>query len=226
MRIADLPREQRPREKLIARGPGALSDGELVAILLGTGTQGVPVVELADRWLAEAGGLDRLAALDLAAVLKHKGVGPAKGCVLAAALELGRRLARRRLQGVALLDRPELIADWLAPTYAGERVEVFGCLTLNSRHHLVRCHELHRGGRAHADVEPSEVFHKAILDGCHAVVLWHNHPSGDPTPSDDDVQLTRRLADAGRLLRIAVLDHLVIAGGAFVSLRQRGLGSL
>lgn len=226
MRIADLPRDQRPREKLIARGPSALCDAELVAILLGTGIQGVPVVELADHWLAETGGLDRLAALDLADVLKRKGVGPAKGCVLAAALELGRRLARRRLQSVALLDRPELVADWLGPAYTGERVEVFGCLTLNSRHHLVRCHELHRGGRAHADVEPSEVFHKAILDGCHALVLFHNHPSGDPTPSDDDIQLTRRLADAGRLLRIAVLDHLVIAGGSFVSLRQRGLGSL
>ncbi|HPW55852.1 MAG: DNA repair protein RadC [Thermoanaerobaculaceae bacterium] len=226
MRIADLPREQRPREKLIAHGPDALSDGELVAILLGTGIPGLPVVELADRWLAEVGGLDRLAALDLAAVLKRKGIGPAKGCVLAAALELGRRLARQRLQRADLLDRPELIADWLAPTYAGERVEVFGCLTLNSRHHLVRCHELHRGSRSHADVEPSEVFHKAILDGCHALVVWHNHPSGDPTPSDDDVQLTKRLADAGRLLRIAVLDHLVIARGAFVSLRQRGLGSL
>lgn len=226
MRIADLPREQRPREKLIGHGPAALSDGELVAILLGTGTRGMPVVELAERWLAEAGGLDRLAALELAEVLKHKGVGPAKGCVLAAALELGRRLARRRLQDVPLLDRPELVAEWLAPTYAGERIEVFGCLTLTSRHRLVRCHELHRGGRAHAEVEPSEVFYKAILDGCHALILWHNHPSGDPTPSEDDIQLTRRMADAGRLLRIAVLDHLVIAGGSFVSLRQRGLGSL
>ncbi|HPC82300.1 MAG TPA: DNA repair protein RadC [Thermoanaerobaculaceae bacterium] len=226
MRIADLPREQRPREKLLAHGPSALSDAELVAVLLGTGTRGEPVVELAERWLAEAGGLGRLAALDLKEVLRRKGVGPAKGCVLAAALELGRRLARQRMHGVTLLDRPELVADWLAPAYGGERVEVFGCLTLNSRHHLVRCHELHRGGRSHADVEPSEVFHKAILDGCHALLLWHNHPSGDPTPSEDDIQLTRRLADAGRLLRIAVLDHVIVAGGGFVSLRQRGLGSL
>lgn len=226
MRIADLPPEQRPREKLRHAGAAALSDAELVAVLLGTGTQGLPVVELAARWLDEVGGLERLAALDLHQVLKRKGIGLAKACVLVATLELGRRLARRRLGGVVLLDRPELIADWLSPAYAHERVEVFGCLTLNSRHHLVRCHELHRGGRAHAEVEPSELFHKAIVDGCHALVIWHNHPSGDPTPSDDDVQLTRRLADAGRLLRIAVLDHLVIAPHGFVSLRQRGLGSL
>lgn len=226
MRIADLPPEQRPREKLCHDGATALSDAELVAVLLGTGTQGLPVVELATCWLDEVGGLNRLAALGLQEVLKRKGIGLAKGCILVAALELGRRLARRRLVDITLLDRPELIADWLSPAYARERVEVFGCLTLNSRHHLIRCHELHRGGRAHADVEPSELFHKAIVDGCHAIVLWHNHPSGDPTPSDDDIQLTRRLADAGRLLRIAVLDHLVIATHGFVSLRQRGLGSL
>ena len=226
MRIADLPRDQRPRERMLAAGPDALSDAELIALLLGTGTRGLPVVEMARQWLDEVGGLGGLASQDLTQVLRRHGVGPAKGCVLAAALELGRRLARRRLATAPLLDRPELVADWLTPLYAGERVEVFGCLTLTSRHQLIRSHELHRGGRAHADVEPSEIFNRAIVDGAHAVLLWHNHPSGDPSPSDDDVQLTRRLADAGRLLRIGVLDHIVVAARGFVSLRQRGLGSL
>ena len=102
-------------------------------------------------------------------------------------------------------------------------MEQFGAITLDARNRLLRVHELHRGGRSHADVEPSEVFHNAILDNAHAVILWHTHPSGDPAPSEDDVTLTRRLADAGRLLNVPVLDHVIVARSAFVSLRQRGL---
>jgi len=104
-----------------------------------------------------------------------------------------------------------------------QRVEVFGCLCLDSRHRLLREHLLHRGARTHADVEPAEVFRAAIADNANAVILWHTHPSGDPTPSDDDIHLTRQLASAGKALHIGVLDHLVIARGGFVSLRQRGL---
>ena len=225
MKVAELDREERPREKLLARGPGALSDTELVAILLGTGTHGRPVLELAHEWLDQAGGLERLAGQDLAEILRQKGVGPAKTCLVAAALEIGRRLARRRLDGQPLLDRPELVADYLAPAFAAERVEVLGCLTLDARHRLLRCHELHRGARTYSPAEPSEVFRAAIADGADAIILWHTHPSGDPTPSDDDINLTRRLADAGRLLRIAVLDHIIVGRGSFVSLRQRGLVS-
>jgi DNA repair protein RadC len=155
--------------------------------------------------------------------MRRKGVGLAKGAVVAAALELGRRLARRRLVGQRLLDRPEAAADYLRRQYGHERVEVFGTLTLDVRHRLLRIHELHRGARSHADIEPAEVFNSAIVDNAHAVIVWHTHPSGDPTPSGDDEALTRRLADAGRLLGIAVLDHLVVASGGFTSLRQRGV---
>ena len=223
MRVAELDREARPREKLLAQGASALTDQELLAVLLGTGTRGRPVLDLAREWLADAGGLDRLAAQDSVEVRRQKGVGQAKACVVVAALELGRRLARKRLEATPLLDRPELVAEFLTPTWAAERVEMFGCLTLDARNHLLRCHVLHRGARAYSPVEPSEVFRAAIGDGAHGVVLWHTHPSGDPSPSDDDLVLTRRLADAGRLLGIAVLDHLVISRGGFASLRQRGL---
>jgi len=223
VRVSELSRSERPREKLLERGPEALSDAELLAVLLRTGTRGTGVLEMAEEWLAESGGLEHLSLSDPRLVMHRKGVGPAKGTVVAAAMELGRRIARRSLVGQAVLDRPESVADYLTRRYGAERVEVFGSLTLDSRNRLLRLHELHRGARAHSDVEPSEVFNSAITDNAHSLILWHTHPSGDPSPSDDDVSLTRRLADVGRLLNIAVLDHVVVGRGSFVSLRQRGV---
>jgi DNA repair protein RadC len=223
VRVSELSPAERPRERLLEKGPEALSDAELLAVLLRTGISGTDVLAMAQHWLDEAGGLESLARADPREILRRKGVGLAKGAVVAAALELGRRLARRRLVGQQLLDRPEAAADYLTRQYGHERVEVFGTLTLDVRHRLLRIHELHRGARAHADIEPAEVFHSAIVDNAHAVIVWHTHPSGDPTPSGDDEALTRRLADAGRLLGIAVLDHLVVASGGFTSLRQRGV---
>ena len=223
MRVAELEPSERPREKLLQRGANAPSDAELLAILLRTGAPGVDVLEMARIWLDEVGGLAGLASLDTAAILGRKGVGQAKACAIAAALEIGRRLARQQLEGRDLLDRPEATAEFLRRTYAFERVELFGVLTLDARHRLLRVRVLHRGSRAWADVEPSEVFHAAIIDNAHAVIVWHTHPSGDATPSDDDIALTRRLAETGALLRLDVLDHLVIGRDGWVSLRLRGV---
>ena len=223
MRVAELDRDERPRERLLEKGPEALSDAELLAVLLGTGTRDAGVLEFAERWLADAGGLEGLAAADRRLLLQRKGIGPAKGSVVAAALELGRRLARRTLGRRPVLDRPEAVADYLARAYGAARVEKFGAITLDARNRMIRVHELHAGGRTHADVEPAEVFHAAILDNANALILWHTHPSGDPSPSEDDAALTRRLAEAGRLLNVAVLDHIVVTREGFVSLRQRGL---
>ena len=223
MRVADLPEDDRPREKLLAKGAASLSDAELLAVLLRTGRKGEPVLEMARSWLADAGGLAGLAALDVEELRRRPGVKEAKATVVAAALELGRRLARQRVEARSLLDRPELAAEFLARRYADERVEVFGCLSLDGRHRLVREHLIHRGARTHAEVEPAEVFRVAIADNANALILWHTHPSGDPSPSEDDIALTRQLVAAGRALNIRVLDHLVIAREGFVSLRQRGM---
>ncbi len=223
VRVAEIPAADRPRERLLEAGPEALTDAELLAVLLRTGREGEPVLDLAHAWLDEIGGLERLAALDVRELLGRPGVGPAKGALLAASLELGRRLARRAVASAPLLDRPDLAAELLVPAFGNERVELFGCLSLNARNRLVRLHVLHRGARTHADVEPGEVFRAAILDNANGVIVWHNHPSGDPSPSEDDAALTRRLAEAGRLLNVSLLDHIVVASGGWVSLRQRGL---
>jgi DNA repair protein RadC len=223
VRVGELSRAERPREKLLENGSGALSDAELVAVLLRTGTTGTDVLEVARRWLDDVGGLEGLAGQDPRQIVNRKGVGLTKGAVVAAALELGRRLARKTMTEQPLFDRPEAVADYLTRCYGHHRVEVFGTLTLDVRHRLLRVHELHRGARAHADIEPSEVFNSAIVDNAHGIILWHTHPSGDPSPSGDDEALTRRLADAGKLLGIAVLDHIVVARGGFASLRQRGV---
>jgi DNA repair protein RadC len=225
VKVSELSPSDRPREKLLERGAVALSEAELLAVLLRTGRRGEPVLDLARAWLTETGGLAALARLDVRALLLRPGVGPAKGAMLAAALELGRRLAREALADRPVLDRPELVADVLVRGHARERVELFGVLTLDTRHRLLREHTLHRGARAHSEVEPGEVFHEAILDNAHAVVIWHTHPSGDPSPSADDVELTRRLVEAGRLLNVAVLDHIVVARSGWVSLRQRGVAA-
>jgi DNA repair protein RadC len=226
VRVAELPEEQRPREKLLARGAAALTDAELLAVLLRTGLPGTSVLDLAREWLHDVGGLEALMALDAVQLSRRPGVKGSKATLLAAALELGRRLARARLEGQPLLDRPQEVATYVARYYAAERVEIFGCLTLDVRNRLLRCHVLHRGARAYANVEPAEVFHAAIRDNAHGLILWHTHPSGDPSPSDDDLSLTKRLSDAGNSLAIPVLDHVVVGREGFVSLRQRGtLGS-
>jgi len=223
VRVAELAADERPREKLLRRGAGALTDVELLAVLLRTGVRGEGVLDYARRWLEEHGGLVGLATLDVSQILQRHGIGPAKGAELAAALELGRRLARLPLEGRPVLDRPELVADYLIASFAAERGELFGCVTLDVRHRLLQVHVLHRGARSASPVEPSEVFRQAIVANAGGVIVWHTHPSGDPSPSDDDLDLTRRLVHAGRLLNIPVLDHLVVARGGWVSLRQRGL---
>ncbi len=222
-RVAELLPEERPREKLLTRGAAALSDVELLAVLLRTGGRGEPVLEYARRWLADVGGLTGLAALDASELQVRPGIGVAKSAELAAALELGRRLAFTRLADRPLLDRPELVADYIVQRHGREHVEVFGVLCLDSRHRLVRDLVLHRGARTHTTVEPAEVFRRGITEGANGLIVWHTHPSGDPSPSEDDLDLTRRLVQAGRLLSIAVLDHVVVAGSGFVSLRQRGV---
>jgi DNA repair protein RadC len=209
----------RPRERLDALGPEALSDAELLALLLRTGGRGADALAVAVKLLAVQGGLAglaRAAAGDLAAVA---GVGPAKSASLRASLELGRRLAARRLDPGTEIRGPEDVFRHFHPRLRHATQERFFVVLLDGRHRVVR-HELVSQGTLTASlVHPREVFRPALRESAAAVVLVHNHPSGDPTPSREDLEITERLARAGEILGIPVLDHVVVAERGFRSLR-------
>ncbi len=218
--LRSIPEEERPRERLLRLGPSALSTPELVAVLLGTGTGRRDVLALAAHVLEKAGGAGGMAAMPLPALLALDGIGPAKASTLAAALELGRRAAEARLSEGSVLDRPEHAGRYLVARLRGRPTEVFGYLALNGRHRLLQVRELSMGTRRHAPVDAAELFRQALLDGASGVLLFHNHPSGAPEASADDRLLTRRLAAAGTTVGVAVLDHVIVAGDRWISLRS------
>jgi DNA repair protein RadC len=219
-RIAEMDPSQRPRERLLDYGPSVLSDAELIAVLLRTGRRGQGVVDSAQRLLADEGGLTGVARMDIRQLVARPGFGPAKAATLLAALELGTRLARSELHRRERLDSPDVAAEYLRRRLQTERRELFGFLTLDARRRLLRCHELTRGTRSQATVDPAEVFRNALLDDASGVLVFHNHPSGDLDPSRDDLDLTRRLARGGEVVGIRLLDHLVVAGSRWLSLRS------
>ncbi len=216
------PPEERPRERLLAGGPGGLSDAELLAILLRTGRPGVPVVELARRALLRAGGLAGLPDQP-APQLKESGLGQAQVAVVLAALELCRRLARCRLPERRLLSSPGLVASYLALRFGRRDQEVMGALLLDVRHRLMGEVEVFRGTLNRAAVEPRNLLKQALLADAAGILLFHTHPSGDPTPSSEDISFTRRMVEAGEAVGVRMVDHLVVArGGRWASLRERG----
>jgi DNA repair protein RadC len=222
-RLAGLPAEERPREKLLLKGPAALSDEELVAVILGTGKSGRGVLELA-RALLEDGGLHGLFRRGPADLLAHSpGVGTAKAARLSAVMEIAARVARDDLRTRDVISEPEAAAAFLIRLLAGESRETMGALLLDAKNRLLRNAVVFAGGAAHAAVAPSPLFRQAILAGATGVVLWHNHPSGDPEPSRDDVAATARFVAAGREIGIEVKDHLVVGRGRWVSFLRHGL---
>jgi DNA repair protein RadC len=204
----------------MASGASVLSDAELIAVLMRSGRRGHGVVDEAHQLLHDAGGLLRVARMGPRELLRRRGLGPAKAAALLAALELGRRVLRQELQDGRRLVSPDVVGEYLVSRLAGERREVFGFISLDPRHRLIEINELTLGTRNQAPVDPAEVFRRALLDDASGLVVFHNHPSGDLDPSRDDIGLTKRLADAGRVLGIAVHDHLIIAAGRWLSLRS------
>lgn len=211
---------ERPRERLARVGPGGLSSRELLAAVLGTGARGASALDVADG-LLEA-GLHGLAARSLPELENVHGVGRAKAARLLAAFELGARLATEAGGVAASLQSPAEAARYLLPRYSPRPVETFGLLALDARHRLRREAVISVGCLTASLVHPREVFQEAVVSRAAAIVLFHNHPSGDPEPSAEDLALTRRLAAAGSLMGIEVLDHLVLGAGRYVSLKERG----
>lgn len=221
-RLADLPLSERPREKLFAKGGEALSDEELLAILLGTGRTGHSVLETA-REILQGGDLGRFFRRSAVEVQKlTRGIGQAKAARLAAVLEIARRLARTDLAGSDAISDPEAAARYLMTSLAAESREVMGGLLLDAKNRLIRDVPVFFGTATHASVAPAPLFRHAIQAGAVSLVLYHNHPSGDPNPSPDDDATTRRFVAAGREIGIEVSDHIVVGRGAWFSYRERG----
>ncbi|MBW2242444.1 MAG: DNA repair protein RadC [Deltaproteobacteria bacterium] len=210
-----------PRERLHGQGPAALADAELVALLLGTGSGGRGVLQLAEDLLAP-GGLRALAAASSAELRRTPGVGAAKSASLLAAVELGRRLAAQRLREGDAIRSPEDVFRHFHSSLRDAPHERFLVLLLDGRHRVIREVLTSQGTLTSSLVHPREVFRPALREGAAALVAVHNHPSGDPTPSPEDRQVTRRLIEAGKLLGVPLLDHVVVAERGFASLREAG----
>ena len=223
-RIRDLPSVERPRERLRDHGAAQLSPAELLAILLRTGSGGENVIALATRLLAEKNGLAGLAHTGFHELGQVHGMGEAKTAQIMAALELGKRVAALRPEERPTIRSPRDVANLLTAEMGLLTQESLRVLLLNTRNQVLATREIYRGNVSSAVLRTAEVLRGAVREGCPSIIVVHNHPSGDPTPSSDDVQVTAQIVKAGRLLDIDVLDHVVIAQGGFVSLKDRGLG--
>ena len=221
--IKDLPPDARPREKLLAQGPAALADAELVALLLRTGLKGTSVLQLAQQVLDAFGGVAGLLHAEAADLKRIKGLGPAKRAELAAVVELARRSLQQRLADRPAFDSPQAVRDYLQLQLAAREHEVFAVLFLDAQQRLLRFDEMFRGTLTQTSVYPREVVRRALALNAGAVILAHNHPSGLAEPSRADEFLTQTMKSALALVDVRVLDHLVIGRGQVVSMAERGL---
>ena len=223
-RIKDIPASERPRERLAASGPDSLGNSDLIAILLRTGLQGKSALVIGSELLTKFRSLDRLSQASVDELCEVKGIGRDKAVTLQAAFTLARRMAAEIRAESPMLDTPERIADLLREDARGYEVEHFLVLLLNTRRRLIRVESISQGTLDSIHVHAREVFKHAISANASAIVLVHNHPSGDPTPSEADIKVTRDLIRAGQLLKIDVLDHVIL--GRKTTERERDFASL
>ena len=222
--IHDMPTGERPRERLVHYGARVLSTAELLAILLRTGTKGENVLQLATRLLAEFDGLPGLLRADINQLASYKGMGTAKAAQLLAALEIGHRMS-----GMAFKERPQITcpadaANLLMVDMAFLEQEQLRVLLLDTKNRVMAAHTVYQGNVNTTVVRVAEVLREGVRSNATGLIIAHNHPSGDPTPSPEDVQMTRQIVEAGSLLGIHILDHIVIGQGRYVSLKEKGIG--
>ena len=222
--IRDLPRAERPRERLLTLGAGGLTNSELIAILLRTGMRGENVLTLASRLLAACSGLHGLLRASVAELCALKGISEAKAAQLLAALELGRRAASLAPEERALIRAPEDVYNLIGAELAHLTQEKLCVVLLSTKQEVMRVHDVYQGTVNSASVRVAEVLRPAIKENCPNFIVVHNHPSGDPTPSPEDIRITRRLVTSAATMDIDLQDHLVIGARGFVSMKQRGMG--
>lgn len=220
--IRDMPADERPRERLVSYGPEALSTPELLAIILRVGSSRGSAISLAQQLLSHFGSLRAVATATAAELSRVPGVGMAKAAQIKAAFELGKRLAAATTER-PVVNRPDLAANLLMEQMRYHDKEHFKALLLDTRNRCVAVRSISVGGLNSNVAHPREIFREAVAHSAAAVIVAHNHPSGDPTPSKEDEVLTRRLVEAGKIMGIEVLDHLVIGDGRWVSMKEKGL---
>ena len=222
--IHDLPEGTRPRERLARLGAGALSDAELIAIILRSGAQGINVIDMATAMMRHYRNLGTLARASFDDLQQHHGVGAAKAAQIMAAIELGRRVMRAAPEARPLVDSPDTAARLLLPELAYAEQEHVKVVLIDTRNTVIATPTIYKGTLNTTSIRVGEIFREAIRRNAAAMIVAHNHPSGDPTPSPEDVVLTRRIVEAGKLLNIEVMDHLILGHDRWVSMKNRRLG--
>lgn len=223
MTIKDLPLEERPRERMQELGAEKLSNTELLAIIIRTGYHEETAVRLAERIISRAGGLRFLPDLALEELQGVKGIGPAKAVQIKAALELGRRMAATLRPPGLSLGSPREVADFLMEEMRYYRKEYFKIILLNTKNQIISVEDISVGSLNSSIVHPRELFNLPVKKSAASVILIHNHPSGDPSPSREDLEVTKRLVEAGKILGITVLDHIIVGEGKYASFKEQGL---
>jgi DNA repair protein RadC len=223
-KMTEIPLAERPRERLKYHGAQALSNTELIAILLRVGTKGENVARLSERLLKQFGDLKSIARASVAELIKIKGIGETKAIQIKAALELGKRLTVASPDERPVIRSPADAANLLLAEMSLLEQEHMRVVLLDTRNRVIDAPTIYKGNLNTAIVRMGELFREAIRQNCASIIVVHNHPSGDPSPSPEDVRVTEEMVKAGQLLDIEVLDHLVIGGQKFVSLKERGLG--
>lgn len=221
--IKELPTDERPRERLIKYGPEALSNSELLAIILRVGTREYSAIGLAEHMLGEFKGLRGIACAQVSDLGKIKGLGTAKAAQIKAMVELGKRLAASVGESRVIIKNPTDAVDLLMPEMRDQNQERFKGVFLNSKNEVLKISTLTIGSLNSSLIAPRELFREAISLSSASVIVAHNHPSGDPSPSKEDLNVSKRLREAGKIIGIEVLDHLIIGDGRWLSLKERGL---
>jgi len=222
IKLKDLPEEERPRERMSRVGPAALSNQELIVAILGAGNRNGTVLDIAQQLLSQY-DLNDFSHITVAELKRTFGISTAKACQLLAAIELGKRTAAHIVKGKKAVETSRDVARMFMPRMKGLKKEVLRGLYLNSKLHLLKEEIISMGGLNTNAVEASDVFRTAIAEAAVAVILVHNHPSGDPEPSQKDIIVTRKLMKMGKLLGIEVLDHIIIGDGCYTSLKESGM---
>jgi DNA repair protein RadC len=220
--IKDVPKEDRPRERLLKYGAGHLSNQELLAILLGSGTKEESVITLSNRVLMHFEGLKLLSDAIIEELMAIKGIGVAKGVILLAAIELGKRMNQYRPDDKYVIRSPDDGADYIMEEMRSLKQEHFVTLFLNTKNQVIHRQTIFIGSLNASIVHPREVFREAVKRSAASIIVAHNHPSGDPSPSQEDIHVTKRLVESGKMIGIELLDHLIIGDRKFISLKEKG----